>query len=135
MNAHATALKNRNGSATSRGESETVVSDDVIERLSNVFKMLSDPSRLKILLALAQGGEMHVTALTDLLGQSQPAISHHLTLMKSTGLVARRRDGKHNYYRVEARTVGLLFEEFCADAGTGDANIQLDELVRFFRRN
>src|SRR5688572_27127225 len=57
------------------------VSDRTITGLADVFNMLADRSRLKILLALAQDGELHVSALCELLEQSQPAVSHHLTLL------------------------------------------------------
>src|SRR5947209_2069128 len=81
------------------------VSDVTIRSLSDVFKMLADRSRLTIVLALAQDGELHVSALCDLLGQSQPAVSHHLTLMRMAGLVGYRRDGKHNFYHLASRHV------------------------------
>src|SRR6266511_4582661 len=68
--------------------------------LAQVFKLLSDESRLKILVQLARDGERHVGALCTILGQSQPAVSHHLTLLRMSGLVAYRRDGKNNFYRL-----------------------------------
>jgi ArsR family transcriptional regulator len=60
--------------------------------------MLGDENRLRILLLLSQRGEINVSTLGAALGQSQPATSHHLTLLRATGLVSYRRDGKHNYY-------------------------------------
>jgi ArsR family transcriptional regulator len=95
------------------------VSDETIENLSEMFKLLADKHRLKILLALAQQGEMHVSALCDILGQSQPAVSHHLTLMRGPRLVGYRRDGKHNFYHVNFERVGGLLERFFADSGPG----------------
>src|SRR5581483_366486 len=85
--------------------------------LTQIFKLLADESRLKILLALAEEGEMHVSALCDMLDQTQPAVSHHLTLLRMTGLVGFRRDGKHNFYRIESGLVRDLLEQFFADAG------------------
>jgi ArsR family transcriptional regulator, arsenate/arsenite/antimonite-responsive transcriptional repressor len=73
-----------------------LVAARTIDGLAQVFRLLADESRLKILMALAQDGELHVTALCDLLGQTQPAVSHHLTLLRMVGLVSYRRDGKHN---------------------------------------
>src|SRR6202022_2931812 len=90
-----------------RPTSALKVSGRTINGLAQVFKLLADESRLKILLALAQDGELHVTALCDLLHQTQPAVSHHLTLLRMAGLVGYRRDGKHNYYRIES---GLVCE-------------------------
>jgi ArsR family transcriptional regulator len=87
------------------------VSEQAITSLADVFKLLADKSRLKILLALAQDGEMHVTALCDLLTQSQPAVSHHLTLLRMRGLVGYRRDGKHNFYYVDSPLVHQLLDQ------------------------
>ena len=109
------------------------VSDITIQSLSEVFKLLADRSRLKILLALAQDGEMHVSALCDLLGQSQPAVSHHLTLMRMSGLVGYRRDGKHNYYHVDSGLVRDLLEQFFADSGSG-SQLQFEDFSLAFKK-
>lgn len=82
--------------------------------LVQVFKLLSDETRLRILLYLARERELHVTALCEKLGQSQPAVSHHLALLRVAGLIEARRDGKHNFYSVRKthfhRIMGELFE-------------------------
>jgi hypothetical protein len=57
------------------------VSEEAVRELSQVFKLLSDETRLRILLYLAQNEELHVTDLCNRLGQSQPAVSHHLSLL------------------------------------------------------
>jgi ArsR family transcriptional regulator len=113
---------------------EIKVSGRTINGLAQVFKLLADESRLKILLALAQDGELHVTALCDLLDQTQPAVSHHLTLLRMSGLVGYRRDGKHNYYRIESEMVGNLLEQFFADAGNGHKLLQFDEFSLTYKR-
>ena len=102
--------------------------------LTQIFKLLADESRLKILLALAEEGEMHVSALCDMLDQTQPAVSHHLTLLRMTGLVGFRRDGKHNYYRIESGLVRDLLEQFFADAGNGHKAIQFEDFSLAFKR-
>jgi ArsR family transcriptional regulator len=94
----------------------------------DVFQMLADKTRLKILLALAHDGEKHVTALCDLLGLSQPAVSHHLSLLRSKKLVVCRRDGKNNFYTVDSADLGELLDQFFGDAGNGQRQIQLDGL-------
>ena len=76
--------------------------DRTLANLTQVFKLLADESRLRILLTLAREGEMHVSALCAMLNQSQPAVSHHLTLLRMAGLVGFRRDGKFNFYRLDA---------------------------------
>jgi ArsR family transcriptional regulator len=79
--------------------------------LVQVFKLLSDETRLRILLYLAREGELHVTALCDKLGQSQPAVSHHLALLRVAGLIEARRDGKHNFYSVRTGHFHRFLEE------------------------
>ena len=110
------------------------ISDTTIHRLTDVFKLLADKSRLKIVLALAQDGELHVSALCDLLGQSQPAVSHHLTLMRMVGLVSYRRDGKHNFYHLASGHVRDLLEQFFADSGNGHKALQFDDFALTFKR-
>ena len=110
------------------------VSDQTIEGLADVFKLLADKSRLKILLSLAQDGEMHVSALCDMLGQSQPAVSHHLTLLRMAGLVGYRRDGKHNFYRVESGLVRDLMDQFFADSGNGHKQLQFPDFSLAYKR-
>jgi DNA-binding transcriptional ArsR family regulator len=66
-------------------------------RASNLLKHVSDPTRLQVILILADG-EQHVGALCDQLSQSQPAVSHHLALLRHGGIIAPRRQGKNNFY-------------------------------------
>lgn len=72
-----------------------------IQAAANLYKLASDETRLKILSFLV-GGEQHVTAICEHLGQSQPAISHHLAILRVGDVIEARRDGKHNYYRLKA---------------------------------
>ncbi len=110
------------------------IAERTIAGLAEVFKLLADKSRLKILLALAQDGELHVSALCELLDQSQPAVSHHLTLLRMAGLVGYRRDGKHNYYRVESGLVCDLLEQLFADSGNGHKQLQFEDFSLAYRR-
>jgi len=103
------------------------VSDETIKNLTSVFKLLADRNRLKIVTALAQHGKMHVTALCELLDQSQPAVSHHLTLMRIVGLIQFDRDGKHNYYYLDSSYVSDLFEQLFADLGNGTQALEFEE--------
>jgi DNA-binding transcriptional ArsR family regulator len=59
--------------------------------------MLSDETRLRILFYLKRG-ERNVSAICSALKASQPTISHHLGLLRSTRLVLQRRSGKHIFY-------------------------------------
>ena len=55
---------------------------------------------VQILYFLMQRNELNVGTICRLLHQSQPAISHHLALLRESGLVDMRREGKHNFYRL-----------------------------------
>jgi DNA-binding transcriptional ArsR family regulator len=66
-------------------------------RASILLKHVSDPTRLQVILILADG-EQHVGALCSQLSQSQPAVSHHLALLRHGGVIAPRRQGKNNFY-------------------------------------
>jgi len=89
------------------------LSNQLEKDLVRIFKLLADETRLRILMYLGREKELHVTALCEKLGQSQPAVSHHLALLRVAGLIGARRDGKHNFYSVcnehFHRVVGELF--------------------------
>lgn len=106
------------------------LSDQLEKDLVQVFKLLSDETRLRVLLYLAREGELHVTALCDKLGQSQPAVSHHLALLRVAGLIEARRDGKHNYYSVRAKHFHRLMKEIFDSLGDPEADeIRFEEFV------
>ena len=109
------------------------ISDRTLTGLTQVFKLLADESRLRILLTLAREGEMHVSALCNMLNQSQPAVSHHLTLLRMAGLVGFRRDGKFNFYRLDALLLGNLLDQLFTDAGKNHA-LNLGEFALTFTR-
>ena len=75
--------------------------------------------RLRILfyLALSENRELHVTHLCQRLGQSQPAVSHHLALLRVSGLIESRREGKHNFYSVRTDHFGELLLSLFSAAG------------------
>ena len=103
------------------------VPEKLIGDLNGVFKMLSDKHRLKIVIALFKKGEMHVSALCDLVGQSQPAVSHHLTLMRMTGIVGFDRKGKNNFYYLNSEFLQALFEQFFASVGNKENVIEFSD--------
>ena len=104
--------------------------DQLEKDLVQVFKLLSDETRLRVLLYLAREGELHVTALCDKLGQSQPAVSHHLALLRVAGLIEARRDGKHNFYSIRAKHFHRLIKEVIENLGDGSAEeIRFEDFV------
>ena len=71
------------------------------ERLAAVLKVLADPTRLRLLslVAAQPDGEECVCNLTELVGVSQPTVSHHMRLLVDAGLLEREQRGKWAYYR------------------------------------
>ncbi len=103
----------RSSTATATVENDTLtempaISEDTVRQLAQVFKLMSDETRLRILLYLAQSKELHVTDLCTKLEQSQPAVSHHLALLRVSNLIEARRQGKHNFYSVRGERFGEL---------------------------
>jgi DNA-binding transcriptional ArsR family regulator len=69
-----------------------------IRRAADLLKQVSDPTRLQVLMLLNER-ERNVSELCSELGtQSQPAVSHHLALLRHGRLIEPRRSGKHNFY-------------------------------------
>ena len=128
-----TLTKPRSAKRPAKAASALKVSDETVDELAELFKKLADRSRLKILLALAEHGEMCVSALCDLLDQSQPAVSHHLNLLRANHLVGYRRDGKHNRYRIESAHVRALLEQFFSATGNGHKLIQFEDFSLAFK--
>jgi len=101
------------------GVSVPDVPEAMVKDLVKVFKLLSDETRMHILLFLTRTPELHVRALCEMLGQSQPAVSHHLALLKAAEIIELRREGKHNYYRLVPQrfqqVLDLVFDGTPAD--------------------
>jgi len=78
---------------------EQPVTDDTrnLEPLVGLFRLLSDQTRLNILMILAKG-ERNVGSLCEELGLPQPTVSHHLGLLRSRNLLQNRRMGKQVFY-------------------------------------
>ncbi|WP_437205038.1 ArsR/SmtB family transcription factor [Planctomicrobium sp. SH664] len=119
-------------------EAETRVpelSQKLEKDLVQVFKLLADETRLKILFFLGREKELHVSALCERLGQSQPAVSHHLALLRVAGLIEPRRDGKHNFYSIQQgrfhELMGELFTSFTEDSNSNE--LRFEDFI--FRHN
>lgn len=69
-----------------------------VRQAAELLKQVSDPTRLQVLMLLTEK-ERNVSELcADLGTQSQPAVSHHLALLRHGRLIEPRRSGKHNFY-------------------------------------
>jgi len=115
--------------AASATETMPEVSEQAVRELAQVFKLLSDETRLRILFYLAQNNELHVTDLCNRLGQSQPAVSHHLALLRVSGLIESRREGKHNFYSVQTEHFGDLLLSLFSAAGEVPKKVKFHDFV------
>ncbi len=84
---------------------------DYITAAAHVLSMLSHETRLHIVLFLAQG-EATVSEIGDQLGLTQSNASHHLGILRNTGLVADRREGQFVVYRVNVPAWKALGDGF-----------------------
>lgn len=78
--------------------------------LTEFFKMLGNPTRIRILLLLMEQ-DANVSDLAERLGMTQSAVSHQLNLLKSNKLVRRRRDGKMIFYTLVDEHVQMILEK------------------------
>ncbi len=77
------------------------------KQAAQLLKHLSDPSRLQLLLMLAEG-EQRVGIISSCLSQSQPTVSHHLALLRHAGIVAMRHEARANAYSLTDKGGELL---------------------------
>jgi SAM-dependent methyltransferase len=103
---------------------------DVIVDAADLFRLLGDPTRLRLLRVLGRD-RFNVTELTGILGLAQSGVSRHLGLLKEAGLVAEEREAGYTYYRLADRSNGhaalwpLLDAQF--DAAAVDRTVRADE--------
>lgn len=77
---------------------------------NDVFRSLADPTRRGILEHLMRDGEQNVRALTDHAGVSQAAVSKHLSILKSAGLVRDRPQGRTVHYTAQPEGLAPLID-------------------------
>jgi DNA-binding transcriptional ArsR family regulator len=90
-------LTMKKATKTALAKNETLLRTKTIQRAASLLKQISDPTRLQIVSLLSKG-ERHVGGLCDQFNMSQPAVSHHLAMMRHGGIIERRRRGKNNVY-------------------------------------
>ena len=90
-------LNKKKATKTAKMKNETLLRTKTIQRTAILLKQVSDPTRLQVVTLLNEG-ERPVGGLCDQFNLSQPAVSHHLALLRLWGIVDRRRQGKNNFY-------------------------------------
>lgn len=90
----------------------TSIPAEFLELMAQKFRMLADASRLAILRALLEG-ERNVTQVVEATGTNQANASKHLKLLYEAGLIARRKEGLHVFYRLDDPLVERLCKLVC----------------------
>lgn len=85
-------------------------SDKLVNSLAETFRSLSDPTRVRILIALSKR-ELCVCDLASVLGLTGSAVSHQLRLLRGLELVKYRKDGKIAYYTLDDDHISNLLDE------------------------
>ncbi len=82
----------------------------VVQALADTFRILGDPTRVRIVDALAEG-ELCVCDIAEQVGISESAVSHQLRLMRGMRIVRGRREGRCVYYTLDDQHVLDLFQQ------------------------
>ena len=90
--------------------SATALSAQTVEALAETFRMLGDPTRVRIVDALSEG-QLCVHDLADRVGISESAVSHQLRLMRAQRIVRGRREGRCVYYTLDDQHILSLFQQ------------------------
>ena len=88
------------------------LSAQAVELIAARFKVLSEPVRLRLIMAL-EGGERTVGQLVEATGTSQTNVSRHLQALAGAGVLSRRKEGIQAYYRIADPTIFQLCDHVC----------------------
>ena len=98
----------------------------LMERLLAALRAVAEPTRLRLVVLCARG-ELTVSELTQILGQSQPRVSRHLKLLCEAGLLDRFREGSWVFYRLsQSGPASALARQLVAACDDADPTIALD---------
>ena len=94
-----------------------------LAELSQLFKLLGDATRARLLYALLEAGELCVCDLSAATGTPETNVSHALRLLRTAGIVKARRDGRMMFYSLDDAHVRMLLDvsrEHLRHAGRGE---------------
>jgi ArsR family transcriptional regulator len=103
--------------------------------LVQLFKLLADETRLRIMYYLMQKDELNVRTLCRLLEQSQPAVSHHLALLRVAGIIECRRDGKHNFYHLVPKRCQAFLDTVFGVNGHETRKVRVEDALLTYGRD
>ncbi len=87
----------------------TVAIDEAVD-LADLFRLLGDPTRVRILFALLEAGELCVCDIAEIAETTETKVSQAMRLLRSAGVVRNRRDGRNIFYRLDDDHVRMLLE-------------------------
>ena len=93
---------------------EKLPSVEECKMVAEVFKQVSDGTRLRILWILCHCEEC-VSNISAAMEMSDPAVSHHLKVLRNAGLIVSRRDGKEIYYKLADTLVAEHIHQICEE--------------------
>lgn len=120
------------GDATAR---PAPLAEATAKDLVQLFKLLADETRVRILHYLMQREELNVRTLCKLLDQSQPAVSHHLALLRVAGIIECRRDGKHNFYHVVPKRFQAYLDLVFGVTGGEGRKVRIEDALVTYTRD
>lgn len=77
-------------------------------RLAELFRLLGDPTRVRILVALLEHGELCVHDIAATVDTTETKVSQAMRLLRTAGVVRNRRDGRHVHYRLDDDHISTL---------------------------
>lgn len=95
---------------TNKPSTPPILNEHLAAHVAELFRAFSDTSRVRIVSALLTG-EMNISALAEIVGISESAISHHMRGLRQMRMVQSRRDGKEVYYRIDDEHIIALFQQ------------------------
>jgi len=87
-----------------------ILNEHLAAHVAELFRAFSDTSRVRILSALVSG-EMNISALAEVVGITESAVSHHMRGLRQMNIVQARRDGKEVFYRIQDEHIIALFQQ------------------------
>jgi ArsR family transcriptional regulator, lead/cadmium/zinc/bismuth-responsive transcriptional repressor len=94
----------------STSSASAITSDERVVPLADLFRLLGDPTRLRIVLACVEQ-KRAVGAIAELLGLSASLVSHHLRLLRAARVVRAERQGKQVFYIAADRHISAMLGE------------------------
>jgi SAM-dependent methyltransferase len=98
-----------------------------MEHLLAALRAVAEPTRLRLVALCVRGGELTVSELTHILGQSQPRVSRHLKMLCDAGVLDRFREGSWAFYRLaQSGPLAGFLRQLVADCDEADPALALD---------